>query len=64
MKTKTTQTVIENLKQKITERKLQVSNLYADYAYKTTIKQIVDEKLGKEPEYQTVSRLIYSPHEI
>lgn len=49
MKTKTTQTVINNLKEKITERKLQLTDLYAEYYYKAAIKQTVDEKIGVEP---------------
>ena len=49
MKTKTTQTVINNLKSKIAERKLQLTDLYAQYYYKSAIKQTVDEKIGVEP---------------
>jgi hypothetical protein len=49
MKTKTTQTVINNLKDKIAERKLQLTDLYAQYYYKAAIKQAVDEKIGVEP---------------
>ncbi len=49
MKTKTTQTVINNLKGKIAHRKSQLNDLYAQYAYKTAIKQVVDEKIGVEP---------------
>ena len=49
MKTKTTQTVINNLKEKIAERKLQLTDLYTQYYYKAAIKQTVDEKIGVEP---------------
>lgn len=64
MKTKTTHTVIENLKEKIAERKVQINNLYSEYGYKLAIKQTLDEKLGEEPKYQVVSRLIDSPHQV
>jgi len=50
MKKKTTQTVINNLKDKIAERKLQLTDLYAQYYYKAAIKQAVDEKIGVEPD--------------
>lgn len=50
MKTTTTKTVIENLKEKIAERKSQVVDLYAEYAYKNAIQQVVDEKLPKKNE--------------
>ena len=49
MKTKTTQTVINNLKTKIADRQLQLTDLYAEYYYKAAIKQTVDEKFGTEP---------------
>ena len=48
---KSTETVINNLKQKIAEKKLQYSDLYTQYTYKMAIKQTVDEIYGKEPEY-------------
>ena len=49
MKTKTTQTVINNLKAKIASKNLQLTDLYAEYYYKAAIKQAVDEKFGTEP---------------
>jgi hypothetical protein len=49
MKTKTTQTVINNLKSKIAERKERLVDYYANYIYKAVIKQTVDEKIGVEP---------------
>jgi transcriptional accessory protein Tex/SPT6 len=49
MKTKTTQTVINNLKSKIASKNLQLTDLYAEYYYKAAIKQTVDEKIGIEP---------------
>jgi transcriptional accessory protein Tex/SPT6 len=48
---KSTETVINNLKQKIAEKKLQYSDLYTQYTYKMAIKQTIDELYGKEPEY-------------
>ena len=48
---KSTETVINNLKQKISEKKLQYSDLYTQYTYKMAIKRTVDEIYGKEPEY-------------
>jgi len=48
---KSTETVINNLKQKIAEKKLQYSDLYTQYIYKMVIKQTIDELYGKEPEY-------------
>ena len=49
MKTKTTQTLINNLKSKIAERKSHLTDLYVEYYYKAAIKQTVDEKIGTEP---------------
>ena len=49
MKTKTTQTVINNLKAKIASKNLQLTDLDAEYYYKAAIKQAVDEKFGTEP---------------
>lgn len=49
MKTKTAQTLINNLKSKIAERKLHLTDLYSEYYYKAAIKQTVDEKIGVEP---------------
>ena len=49
MKTKTAQTLINNLKSKIAERKSHLTDLYAEYYYKAAIKQTVDEKIGTEP---------------
>jgi transcriptional accessory protein Tex/SPT6 len=49
MKTKTTQTLINNLKSKIAERKSHLTDLYAEYYYKAAINQTVDEKIGTEP---------------
>lgn len=51
---KSTETVINNLKQKIAEKKLQYSDLYTQYTYKMAIKQTIDELYGKEPEYLDV----------
>lgn len=53
MKTTTTKKVIENLKEKIAERKSHVTDLYAEYAYKNAIQQVVDEKLPNKSQSDT-----------
>jgi transcriptional accessory protein Tex/SPT6 len=47
--TKTTHKVINNLKEKIVDRKLQLTDLYTQMLYKNTIKHTVDAKIGVEP---------------
>lgn len=47
--TKTTHRVINNLKEKIVDRKLQLTDLYTQMFYKNAIKHTVDEKIGVEP---------------
>lgn len=56
---KTTQKVIDNLKNKIAQRKTQVSDLYSEYYYKFAIKKTVEEILGPESEYIDVRNLPY-----
>jgi len=47
--TKTTHKVINNLKEKIVDRKLQLTDLYTQMLYKNAIKHTVDAKIGVEP---------------
>lgn len=56
---KTTQKVIDNLKNKIAERKTQVSDLYSEYYYKIAINKTVDEIVGPKQEYLNVNNLPY-----
>lgn len=58
---KTTEKVIENLKTKIAEKKMQYSDLYSQYTYKMAIKQTIDEVYGKEPEYLDVRHISLNP---
>lgn len=56
---KTTQKVIDNLKSKIADRKLQMNDLYSEYIYKSAIKSTVNEMIGPEPEYLDTRNLPY-----
>jgi hypothetical protein len=56
---KTTQKVIDNLKSKIVDRKLQMNDSYSEYIYKSAIKSTVNEMIGLEPEYLDTKNL---PH--
>jgi hypothetical protein len=56
---KTTRRVIDNLKSKIEDRKLQVNSLYASYIYKSAIEITVSERIGDETEYLDIKNLPY-----
>lgn len=56
---KTTQKVIDNLKSKIADRKLQMNDLYSEYIYKSAINSTVNEMIGPEPEYLDTRNLPY-----
>jgi len=56
---KTTQKVIDNLKNKIADGKAQVNDMYNQYVYKSAISESVDTLLGKEPKYFDTNNLPY-----
>jgi len=58
---KTTEKVIDNLKSKIAEKKMQYSDLYSQYTYNMAIKQTIDEVYGKETEYLDIRNISLNP---
>lgn len=56
---KTTQKVINNLKNRIADNKTQINVMYNKYAYKSVISETVDLILGKEPKYFDTNNLPY-----
>jgi hypothetical protein len=56
---KTTRKIIDNLKNKIEERKTHVRDLYTEYNYKYAIMTAINEKYGEEPNYLNVNNLPY-----
>jgi hypothetical protein len=56
---KTTQKVIDNLKNKIADGKLEVNTLYNKYIYKSAISETVDMMVGPKPNYFDINNLPY-----